>query len=163
LHKTPDTLERWNPAVPAALDEIIRKAQAKKCKQRYQTARELGEDLTRLKQQLSSGPTPTVAVAAALRRPAISVPIVLCVIAAILLGIMLYRRNARIHWAREQAIPEIIELTQSNYPAAFALAEEAEKYIPNEPRLARLWPDMSRPVTIHTTPEGADIYIKPYR
>jgi eukaryotic-like serine/threonine-protein kinase len=76
---------------------------------------------------------------------------------------MLYRRNARIHWAREQAIPEIIELTQSNYPAAFALAEEAEKYIPNEPHLARLWPDMSRPVTIHTTPEGADIYIKPYR
>jgi formylglycine-generating enzyme required for sulfatase activity len=164
LHKTPDTLERWNPALPSALDEIIRKAQAKKCEERYQTAGELREDLTRLNQQISSGPTPTVAVAQALRRPAISVPIVLCVIAAILVGIMLYRRNARIHWAREQAIPEIIELTQkSNYPAAFALAEEAEKYIPNEPRLARLWPDMSRRVTIHTTPEGADIYIKPYR
>ena len=164
LHKTADPMERWNPAVPAALDEIIRKAQAKKCEQRYQTAAELREDLTRLKQQLSSGPTPTVAVAQALRRPAISVPIVLCVIAVISLGIMLYRRNAKIHWAREQAIPEIIELTQkSNYPAAFSLAEQAEKYIPNEPRLSRLWPDLSRPVTIHTTPQGADIYIKPYR
>jgi hypothetical protein len=73
LHKTPDALERWNPALPAALDEIIRKAQAKNCEQRYQNAGELREDLTRLKQQLSSGPTPTVAVAQALRRPAISV------------------------------------------------------------------------------------------
>ena len=164
LHKTPDTVERWNPALPAALGEIIRKAQAKKCEQRYRTAGELREDLTRLKQQLSSGPTSTAAVAQALRRPAISVPVVVCVLALVFLGVMLYRRNARIHWAREQAIPEIIELTQkSNYPAAFALAEEAEKYIPNEPRLARLWPDMSRPVTIHTTPEGADISIKPYK
>ena len=164
LHKTPDPVERENPALPGALDQIIRKAQAKKCEQRYQTAGELREDLARLKQQISSGPTPTAAVAQALRRPLISIPVILGVIVLVLLGIMLYRRNAKIHWAREQAIPEIIDLTQkSNYPAAFALAEEAEKYISNEPRLARLWPDMSRPVTIHTKPEGADIYIRPYQ
>lgn len=40
------------------------------------------------------------------------------VMAVILLGLLLYRRSAKIHWAREQAIPEIIELIQkSNYAA----------------------------------------------
>jgi formylglycine-generating enzyme required for sulfatase activity len=164
LHKTPDPVERWNPGVLPTLEKIILKAQAKQPEQRYQTACELHDDLVRLKQQLSSGPTLSAAVAQALHKSSIWVPMALFVIAVVVLGIMLYRHNARIHWAREQAIPEIIELTQkSNYPAALALAEEAEKYIPNEPRLARLWPDMSRPVTIHTTPEGADVYVKPYK
>jgi eukaryotic-like serine/threonine-protein kinase len=163
LHKDPDPVERWNSAAPAALEKIISKAQAKQPEQRYQTAGELRDDLTYLKQKLSSGPAPTAAVARALRKPAVSVPAVLLMIAVVLLGGKLYRRNVRIHWAREQAIPEIIELIQkSNYPAAFALATEADKYIPDESRLQRLWPDMSRPVSIHTTPEGADVYVKPY-
>jgi eukaryotic-like serine/threonine-protein kinase len=163
LHKTPDPVERWNSGVPIALEKIISKAQAKQPGQRYQTAGELRDDLTHLKQKLVSGPTPTAAVAQALRKPAVSVPAVLIMIVVVFLGSRLYRHNVKIHWAREQAIPEIIELIQkSNYPAAFALAEEAEKYIPSEPRLQRLWPDMSRPVTIHTKPEGADIYVKPY-
>ena len=163
LHKTPDPVERWNPGVPAALEKIIRKAQTKQPEHRYQTASEIRDDLMRLKQQHSSGPTPVAAVAQALRKPAITVPLVLTIAVIVFLGVMLYRRNAKRHWAREQAIPQIIELIpKSNYPAAFALAVEAEKYIPNEPRLEKLWPDMSRPVTIHTTPEGADVYVKPY-
>ena len=86
------------------------------------------------------------------------------VIAVILLGVSVYRRSAKIHWAREQAIPQIVELTQKgNYAAALALAVQAQRYIPNEPGLQRLWSDMSRPMSIHTEPEGADIYAKPYR
>jgi formylglycine-generating enzyme required for sulfatase activity/cephalosporin-C deacetylase-like acetyl esterase/predicted Ser/Thr protein kinase len=163
LHKTPDPVGRWNSGVPTALEKIIGKAQAKQPEQRYQTASELRDDLTQLKQELSSGPTPVAAVAKALRKPAVSVPAVLLMMAVVFLAVKLYRRNVKIHWAREQAIPEIIEMIQkSNYPAAFALAEDAEKYIPDEPRLQRLWPDMSRAVTIHTTPEGADVYVKPY-
>ncbi len=164
LHKTPEPIEGWNPGLPATLEKIIRKAQAKEPEQRYQTAGEIRNDLLRLKQQLSSGPTPVAAVAQALRRPSITVPIVLFVVVIVFLGVVLYRRNAKRHWAREQAIPEIIELIQNGkYPAAFTLAEDAEKYISNEPRLEKLWPEMSRPVTIHTTPEGADVYVRPYK
>ncbi len=164
LHKTPEPVELWNPGVPAALEKIILKAQAKQPEQRYQTAGEIHEDLMRLKRQLSSAPTPVAAVAQALTKPAVTIPIVLFVIVTVFLGVMLYRRNAKRHWSLEQAIPEIVELIHnSNYPAAFALAEEAEKYISNEPRLEKLWPEMSRPVTIHTTPEGADVYVKPYK
>jgi hypothetical protein len=136
----------------------------KKRERRYQRAGELRDDLMHLKQQLSFGATSRAVVTQALRKPKFAVPTTMVAITAILLGIMLYRRSARIHWAREQAIPEIIELTQKgNYTAAFALAEQAEKYIANEPRLQRLWPEMSRPVTIHTTPEGAEVYVKSYR
>jgi len=99
-----------------------------------------------------------------MRKPKFVVPVAIVVIAVILLGVALYRRSARIHWAREQAIPQIVELTQKgNYAAALALAEQAEKYVPNEPGLQRLWSDISRPIDIHTEPEGADIYAKPYR
>jgi hypothetical protein len=47
-------------------------------------------------------------------------------------------------------------------PDAFALATEAAKYIPIDPLLADLWERMSRVVNIHTDPEGADVYVKPY-
>jgi eukaryotic-like serine/threonine-protein kinase len=163
LHKTPDPVERWNSGIPAELEKTISKAQAKQPEERYQTAGELRDDLTNLKQKLISGPTSSMTVAQTLRKPVVSVPAFLLIMVMAFLGVMLYRHNAKIHWAREQAIPEIIELIQKgSYPAAFVLAEEAEKYIRDESRLQRLWPDMSRSVTIHTTPEGADIYIKPY-
>jgi formylglycine-generating enzyme required for sulfatase activity/dienelactone hydrolase len=164
LNKMPAAPSRLNPPFPAELEAIIHKAMEKERERRYQNAGELRDDLTHLKQQLYSGTTPAAVVRQTLRKAKFAVPTAIVVIAAILLGVVLYRRSARIHWAREQAIPEIVDLIQkSNYPAAFTLAEEAAKYIPNEPRLQRLWPDMSRPVTIHTTPEGADVYVKPYK
>ena len=42
------------------------------------------------------------------------------------------------------------------------MAKQAERYIPNDPVLAESWPRMSRVVNIHTDPEGADVYVKPY-
>jgi formylglycine-generating enzyme required for sulfatase activity/DNA-binding winged helix-turn-helix (wHTH) protein len=99
-----------------------------------------------------------------LSKPKLAIRTAIVIIAVILLGLILYRRSTKIHWARQQAIPEIIELIQkNNHAAAFALAEQAEQYIPHEPRLQRVWSDMSQPVTIHTAPEGADVYVKPYR
>jgi len=43
------------------------------------------------------------------------------------------------------------------------LAKEVEKYIPHDPHLLKLWPSLSGPVTVHTSPEGAEIYIRPYK
>ncbi len=164
LNKIPAAPSRLNAPFPAELERIIQKAMEKKRERRYQTAGVLRDNLLHLKQQLYSGATPAAVVTQALRKPKFAIPTTIVVIAVILLGVTLYRRSARIHWAREQAVPEIIELIQKgNYVAAFALAEQAENYIAKEPRLQRLWPEMSRPVTIHTTPEGAEVYVKPYR
>ena len=48
----------------------------------------------------------------AIRQPKFVVPLAVVVGAVILLGVTLHRRSAKIHWAREQAIPEISELIQ---------------------------------------------------
>jgi formylglycine-generating enzyme required for sulfatase activity/dienelactone hydrolase len=84
-------------------------------------------------------------------------------IAACALAAWLGRREARIRWALEEALPQVAELVeQGKYSAAFALAEKVEKVVPGDPRLLKLWPAMSRLVTIETVPEGADVYAREY-
>ena len=65
--------------------------------------------------------------------------------------------------AREQAIPQILQLRErENYGAAFALARKVEQYVPNDPVLTNLWPQISKMVSIETNPQDADVYMKEY-
>jgi formylglycine-generating enzyme required for sulfatase activity/DNA-binding winged helix-turn-helix (wHTH) protein/dienelactone hydrolase len=69
----------------------------------------------------------------------------------------------RVRWARNQALPEISRLLdQDKTDSAFRLAREAQQYIPNDPLLNRLFRSFTVPVSIHTTPPGADIYVRTY-
>jgi len=52
LHGEPRLLNRYIPGLPAALQEITNRALAKPAAERYQSAREIGEDLKRLKEDL---------------------------------------------------------------------------------------------------------------
>jgi serine/threonine protein kinase/class 3 adenylate cyclase/formylglycine-generating enzyme required for sulfatase activity/dienelactone hydrolase len=73
-------------------------------------------------------------------------------------------RGAKVRWAREIALPEITRLgKEGKNSEAFALAEQAEKYIPNDPALTNLWPQISVRALIETTPSAADVYLKEYR
>jgi serine/threonine protein kinase/dienelactone hydrolase len=73
-------------------------------------------------------------------------------------------RLAKIRWAREQALPEIARLRNAfDVRAAFKLALEVQKYLPEDPALTSLLPRLSYRATITTTPAGARVYIKPYR
>ena len=56
LNGDPDSPCRINPAIPAALEAIIRKSLEKHREMRYQTASDLLADLRRLKRDLDSGP-----------------------------------------------------------------------------------------------------------
>lgn len=72
-----------------------------------------------------------------------------------------FRNNAKVKWAREEAIIKIEEsIEKENYKEAFHLAEEAEKYISNDPLLERLWPKMQSHLTMDTDPTGAHVYRK---
>jgi len=69
----------------------------------------------------------------------------------------------RVRWARNQALPEIARLLdQGKVDGAFRLAREAEHDIPNDPLLARLLRGFTVPVSIQTTPPGADVYVRTY-
>jgi len=73
------------------------------------------------------------------------------------------RRESRIRWAREQAIPEIERLIERNrYRDAFALAEKAKRVVPGDPVLAKLWAETSVEISVETVPPGADVQVKEY-
>src|SRR6185503_12502593 len=52
LHKEPLSLARYGPEIPGELDRIVTKALEKDREERYQTAKELGLDLKKLKRHL---------------------------------------------------------------------------------------------------------------
>ena len=69
----------------------------------------------------------------------------------------------KVRWARNVALPEIGRLVdQEKVDGAFRLAREAEHYIPNDPLLTRLLLGFTVPVSIQTTPAGANVYVRTY-
>src|SRR6266851_4380287 len=123
---------------------------------RYQSARELVEELKQLRQELA--PPGGVPISRLIRKPRVAASALLVVLGLALLLIWGLRRSARIRWARETAIPEIIRLTgKGEYDEAFLLARQAEQVIPNGPALLKLWPDISLEISVHTNPEGGDV------
>lgn len=67
--------------------------------------------------------------------------------------------------AKEVLLPAIQKLVDENFVApsiAFEMAEQAAKIIPNDSILIRLWPKVSRSVTLETEPSGATIFWKDY-
>jgi hypothetical protein len=98
-----------------------------------------------------------------LRQPRVAVPIaiVLALIAAA--AIWYTHRQSKIRWAQEVAIPEIERLAdEGNYTAAYLLAQQAAKYIPNDQALNELLPTITGTISIESNPPGADVYIKNY-
>ncbi len=70
LHQEPVPVSQVNPAVTPGLEGVIRKALEKDCKDRYQSAAEMGADLQRLLRETESGShTSSGAVAAAVAEP----------------------------------------------------------------------------------------------
>jgi serine/threonine protein kinase/dienelactone hydrolase len=73
------------------------------------------------------------------------------------------QRLEKIRQARDVLLPEIYRLMKRNdIVQAFALAKEAEEFLPGDPALTSLWPLISATVAVETTPAGAAVYAKPY-
>jgi formylglycine-generating enzyme required for sulfatase activity/dienelactone hydrolase/predicted Ser/Thr protein kinase len=163
LHRTPAPLVSLNPQIPAELDRVIRKALEKDRSKRYATALEMRTELDRLRQQRIVESSDAVPIARVVRKPrVIAGGLVLLALVAASAGLA-YQHYARMHWAREEALPEIVRLTdKQRYVAAFELARQTERYIAGDPRLERLWPEMSRAIDVHTTPEGAEVFFREY-
>jgi serine/threonine protein kinase len=78
-------------------------------------------------------------------------------------AIWLVKRSHDTRWARMVAVPEILRhADEENFSEAFALATKAQKFIPDDPELAKVWPRISYPLSIETTPPGADVYRRTY-
>ena len=72
------------------------------------------------------------------------------------------RQRANKAWAKEQ-IPRIQELSEAgSHFAAFDLLSEVRNYIPDDPTLLALMPNIATSLSVVTDPSGASVYLKRY-
>ncbi len=163
----PPPLSHSRADVPAALAQVVMRCLAKRPQDRWETADAL---LTALEPfaTLSGGVTAHgigSAIPPAVRRHAVAVvggfAVVLLVAGAgITRGL---ERNSMVHWAREQAMPQIRQLADSGkWEAATDLAFRARAFIPHDSLLNGLLRRVASPVPIRSVPAGARVYRRPY-
>jgi hypothetical protein len=77
-------------------------------------------------------------------------------------GWFLYRSSRR-QWARYEAIPLVHALAEKgDYSGAYRLMLDLDRYIPDDAALRHLWPEVSRNLSVHSDPPGAEVTWKPY-
>jgi eukaryotic-like serine/threonine-protein kinase len=151
------------PDTPAELQDLLDQTLVQNRERRTITAGTAREIAAACHAQLSSGhftlPAPRQT---ALR---IQVAVLVVVLALLASGVVwLFERNARIRWARQEALPEITRLAGDDaFDDAYRLAQQARRYIPGDPLLAEQLRGITRPATIESDPPGAEVFYRPYR
>jgi len=163
LEDEPEPVRGLRPDVPVGLEAVVRRALEKDPSQRYASARDMLEALAVSQANLTAAASASAQTHSNRARRAFSIAVVVLICAIAAAGIVFVRRAGKARWAREEALPEIARLAAVNKTVeAYKLATEAERYIPSDPELARLWPEISAPLTLETEPPGARVEIQEY-
>src|ERR1700722_8294876 len=164
--KEPIPLDQFIKDVPNALDRIIRFCLRKRPEKRYASMKEVEQELkdcSELISQPASGVNPGVLFRQS-RQPHVAVPALIILLALMSLIAWGIHHSSKVRWAREQALPQIGKLIErGETDDAYALAVQAERYIPADPTLASFWPDISWSDSILTSPPGASVYRRNYK
>jgi hypothetical protein len=166
MRDDPRPLSAIRRDIPAEIRSIVARCLKKDPGARYPSGTELASELKTSRELLfpeSVAALTAVRIAHEVRCARVLVPIL---VIALLLGagvFWLLKRSRDANWAHEIAIPQIMQLAdQENLPGAYALAVKAEKSIPDDPALAKLWPSISYQFSVESKPPGADVYRKSY-
>ncbi len=162
-NREPEPVRALRPEVPADIEQVVMAALEKSRGARTASAAELVRQL----EACRAGPVTAAAVPPspwqALRRPALAVPLVGVALAVGAWALLTTNRVSDERWAREEALPEMLALLdQDEYERAFALGEELERLIPNDPLLPEAWSRAAVVGPILTDPPGADVFVRPY-
>jgi len=169
VHEEPKPLKEVKRDLPPELQQIISHALKKKPESRYSSTSEMLKDLRKYQDILRAEELGAFNLRTILRRihrPRIAIPVVFTMAIITVAAVWFFSHQAKIHWARQEALPEIgrlIEASWGNFTDAYRLAEKAEEYIPDDSKLTELFSKCSLNINIKTEPSGADIYMKAYK
>lgn len=166
MRDDPKPLTQFKRDIPAEVRQIVRRCLRKDPAARYASGAELAQELKTCRDLLfpESGVTLSPArIAREIRRPRIMLPILLAIILITAGAVWGVRRAREVRWAHDVAVPQISQLAdQGKFGAAYDLATKAEKLIPGDPSLEKLWPLISYQTSLESTPPGADVFRKGY-
>jgi formylglycine-generating enzyme required for sulfatase activity len=163
IDDAPRPIGELRPETPEAVRRIVARALNKQLSARYGSASALLADLVSLQAERRSEESGSRPVLQTLKRPIVFVPALVILALAAVPAVTAYRRAARVRWAHEEAIPKIRQLiADDKLVAAFDLAKEVERAVPNDGALIDLRPQFALPGSIATAPAGADVYVQPY-
>ena len=151
--------------VPPALDAIVERALKKRTSDRYASANDLLNDLEALRASLRATATTTVAHAAAASRASNRRALVVAA-AAILIVAAAGGWWLRVSTRARETQAEVAEIRRlidaEDFADSYLRMLRLSPGIAADPAVEKLWQDFFPPVTVHTDPEGADVYIKAY-
>ena len=162
LTTIPAPVRTLRPDVSPELEEIVDRTLVRDRGRRTITAANVCDLASACQARLSSAPQ----TAAALPRMSTRTKLAAAVVAlAIVTGGFAWwaQRNAKVRWARQEALPEIIRLAgEDKFAAAYGLAQQARRFIPDDPLLEEQIRGVSRLATVNSDPTGADVSYRPY-
>jgi formylglycine-generating enzyme required for sulfatase activity/dienelactone hydrolase len=175
MRDDPTPVSELKRDVPSEVRQIVSRCLRKNPADRYASGIELAQDLRQCRALVfpeSGAAFAPARIIRQVRRPRVLVALLLFIIVACAGIGWLVKRSRDARWAREVALPEIRQLyDQGKYGAAaaqgafdteFKLASKAERAIPGDPELAKLWPLISYEMTLESEPPGAKVYRREY-
>ena len=164
-HEEPRAIREFIKDVPDDLERIIRRCLRKNAGERYASVSEIERELEDCR-ALASGPASGIDLKILFRqskKPSVAIPVLLALLVLGSGSAWWVHRIFRARWARDQLVPQIAQLIEKEEVGkAYALAIQAERYIPKDPLLAKFWPDISWSTSINTTPPGASVFRRNY-
>jgi hypothetical protein len=169
LTELPRSLRTVRESVPEAIEQVVLKALARTAADRFATANRFADALERAKAEAAVPGARSRRRAQARRawparlRSRGAIALVGAIAAIVALGSWLWVRESRARWARTVALPQAIRLDgQGRTYAAFRLLRQAESYLPDDPIVKDLLNEWTAPVSVGTTPPGAQVYVREF-
>ena len=161
---TPAPLGAVRRDLPSGLEPVIQRALEKKRDARYASAHELLRDLKSLRTTEAMTLRNVPAGSASRRRIFRVATLVVAAVLAVasVTGWMMVQRNRRTARARE-TLTRIAALQRAEkFDAAYRLFRIVESELPGDPELEKVRDAILFPMSVRTSPPGADLYIKGY-
>jgi len=81
-------------------------------------------------------------------------------------GLLYFEKQSDVRWVEREAIPQLQEMVETewrDFQAAFDIAEQAEKILPDDSRIEKIFEEIALNIDITSDPIGATVSVKPYK